>query len=116
VGAADTIPLRPGPDPAPPGPVEDLAATPAAGNRTATPPPAVEPLLLTADQAAALLGVSPATFYRMRSAGRTPAPLRLSPGCVRYSRETLVEWVRLGCPSRKEFEARQATATGRGRK
>jgi predicted DNA-binding transcriptional regulator AlpA len=88
-------------------------------DRTAARPPslaaAVAPLLLTARQAAALIAVSPATWFRMAAAGRTPAPVRLSPGCVRYSREILVEWIRQACPARKEFEARKA-AQGNGRR
>ena len=32
------------------------------------------------------------------------------------SRETLVEWIRLGCPPRKEFGARQTAGKANGRK
>jgi predicted DNA-binding transcriptional regulator AlpA len=73
---------------------------------------AVEPLLLNADQAAALCGVSSATWYRMSSAGRCPAPLRLSAGCVRWRVEELRDWIAVGCPSRREWEARRAAANG----
>jgi prophage regulatory protein len=74
----------------------------------------LSPLLLTARQAAALCGVSLATWHRMVSAGRCPAPLRLSPGCVRWRREDLAEWIRLGCPPRREWEAlRSAQPSGR---
>jgi excisionase family DNA binding protein len=75
----------------------------------------VEPLLLTADQAAELLGISPATLYRMRSAGKLPLPVRLG-GSVRWSRETLVEWIRMDCPPLKEFSARLAAKNASGRK
>jgi predicted DNA-binding transcriptional regulator AlpA len=72
------------------------------------PPIAAEPaLLLPAKQAAHLCGVSTATWHRMIAAGRVPAPLKLSPGCVRWSRETLLEWIRSGCKPRKEFESLQ---------
>ena len=84
----NTIPLRPTPEP--------------------DPTPAVEPLLLPADRAAALCGVSPATWYRMASAGRCPAPVRLSRGCVRWRAEELRDWIAAGCPSRREWEARRA--------
>ena len=102
--------LAPAPDntPAPSDPVRQEAERPA--------PSAVEALLLTADQAAALCGVSAATWYRMASGGRCPAPVRLSRGCVRWSRETLVEWIRMGCPPLKEFSARLAARNGNGRK
>ncbi len=111
-----TVRLAPIPDSsAPADPVEVLRDHPAAG-RAASLATVVGPLLLSANEAADLCRVSPATWYRMVSAGRTPAPLRLSPGCVRYSREQLVEWIRLGCISRKEFEARLAAKNAGGRK
>jgi excisionase family DNA binding protein len=93
-----------------------LAAVPGSDEGTPLADPIArvcEPLLLTADQAAELLGVSTASLYRMQARGRLPKPHRLSPGCVRYSRETLVEWVRMGCPPLKEFEARKAAGGGR---
>jgi predicted DNA-binding transcriptional regulator AlpA len=68
----------------------------------------LSPLLLAARQAAQLCGVSPATWWRWHAAGRCPAPLRLSPGCVRWRAEELRAWVRAGCPPRREWEARQA--------
>ena len=70
------------------------------------------PLLLSAPEAAALCSVSPATWHRWQSAGCCPAPVRPSPGCVRWRSEELREWVRAGCPSRAEFEARQKARTG----
>jgi predicted DNA-binding transcriptional regulator AlpA len=51
----------------------------------------------------------------MVSAGRCPAPLRLSRGCVRWRAGELAEWVAAGCPPRREFEARRA-AQGNGRR
>jgi prophage regulatory protein len=65
------------------------------------------PLLVDTDRAAELCGVSPATWFRLKAAGKTPAPVRLG-GKVLYRVEDLVTWVRLGCPGRKEFEARKA--------
>jgi predicted DNA-binding transcriptional regulator AlpA len=80
-------------------------------------PPAVaaESLLLTARQAAALCGVSLATWHRMASAGRCPAPLRLSAGCVRWRRDDLEGWVFAGCPSRTAWEAMRGAARANGR-
>src|SRR4051794_21709084 len=95
--SADTSPVRilPGTDPASPhaDPVADPRDRPEAG-RPASLAAAVElpPLLVDADAAARLLGVSIATWYRMASAGRTPAPVRLTRGCVRYRYAELVEW------------------------
>jgi predicted DNA-binding transcriptional regulator AlpA len=75
---------------------------------------AVEPLLLTAAQAAELCGLSLATWYRMASAGRCPAPVRLSRGCVRWRAEELRDWINAGCPDRRIWEA-QRRAKGGGR-
>ncbi len=62
------------------------------------------PLLCNARQAAALCGVSKATWHRMVSAGRTPASVRLS-GCVRWRVSELREWTEIGCPGREEWLA-----------
>lgn len=74
---------------------------------------AAEPLLVDAKQAAQLYGVSPATWHRMVSAGRTPAPVRPSPGSVRWRVADLHEHIALGCPGRKEFET-LTSGNGRG--
>ena len=50
-------------------------------------------LLIDAPAFAELLSVSPATLYRMLSAGKLPAPLRLSRGCVRWHRGTVESWL-----------------------
>jgi predicted DNA-binding transcriptional regulator AlpA len=108
--SAETIPIRPPtPDPAPAGPVEDLDG-PAAGQAAGA--AAVEPLLVPAPDAARLCGVSEATWYRLVSARRCPAPVRLTRGCVRWRAEELREWIAAGCPPRREWEARQG-APGR---
>jgi len=58
------------------------------------------PLLLSARESAALCGVSPATWWRWQAAGRLPAPVRPSPGTVRWIREDVVAWINDGCPPR----------------
>jgi predicted DNA-binding transcriptional regulator AlpA len=95
--------------------VHDSAAPPdAAAALSVEAGRSTSPLLLTARQAAAMCGVSLATWHRMVSAGRCPAPLRLSRGCVRWRAGELAEWVGVGCPPRREFEARRAAqANGR---
>jgi predicted DNA-binding transcriptional regulator AlpA len=67
---------------------------------------AVEPLLVDTGRAAAMCGVSEASWYRLKAAGKTPAPVRLG-GKVLYRLADLTLWVSLGCPPRKEFEARK---------
>jgi predicted DNA-binding transcriptional regulator AlpA len=89
----------PGTAPAPADPLAHLRDRPEA--------PTVEPLLLAAAAAARLCGVSEATWYRMAAAARTPAPIRLSRGCVRWRLDELREWIAGGCPARREWEARR---------
>jgi predicted DNA-binding transcriptional regulator AlpA len=105
--------LAPAPDTTPT--VEALRDQPTARRPTSLTAP-VEPLLLTADQAAALCGVSGATWYRMASAGRCPASVRLSRGCVRWRRDELTDWIAAGCPDRKTWEALKATGNANGRR
>jgi predicted DNA-binding transcriptional regulator AlpA len=72
----------------------------------------IEVLLVDTAQAATMIGVSVATWHRLRSAGKTPAPLHLA-GSVRYRLEDLKLWVSLGCCDRKSFEAHKVARNGR---
>lgn len=63
----------------------------------------VPPLMIDAKQAAALISVSPATWHRMVAAGKTPAPIKLSGGCVRWRTADLQSWIDAGCPDRKTW-------------
>lgn len=87
---ADVIPLR-------------RVETPAAPLATEA-----TPLLVSARQAAALLGVSLRTLRAMDSAGKIPAPVRLSPGCVRWRVVELRAWTEAGCPDRDTWHAMRA--------
>jgi predicted DNA-binding transcriptional regulator AlpA len=71
----------------------------------------VEPELLTARQAAALCSLSPASWHRLHSAGRCPAPVRLS-GSVRWRRAELLAWIAANCPPRREWAALRQSAGG----
>ena len=82
--------------------------TPPAEDRPAddnqpTPAPAVEPLLLSARDVAALLGVSLRTVRAMDSSGRIPEPIRLSPGCVRWRHAEVCDWAAAGAPDRQTW-------------
>jgi predicted DNA-binding transcriptional regulator AlpA len=103
----DTIPLRPDPAAADPG--EDLRDRPAAhaGADRPNPAPAAAPLLVPARAAAALYGVSLATWHRWHAGGRVPAPVRIG-ATVRWRREELAAHIAAGCPARREWEARRA--------
>lgn len=61
-------------------------------------------LLLTAADAAALLSVSKAHWYRMHNAGRIPLPVRLG-GAVRWRTDELRAWVAAGLPNRQRWES-----------
>lgn len=62
------------------------------------------PMLVGRVEAARLCGVSPASWDRLVSSGRTPAPLKLN-GRVLFRRHDLADWVALGLPDRASFEA-----------
>jgi predicted DNA-binding transcriptional regulator AlpA len=70
--------------------------------------------MVDAKDAAAMCGISSATWYRHKAAGKTPAPVKLG-GRVLYRVEDLTLWVALGCPDRKTFEARKAAGNANGR-
>jgi predicted DNA-binding transcriptional regulator AlpA len=84
---------------------DDELSTP----QRAAPPtvPPIETLLVDARQAAAACGIGRATWFRLKSRGMTPAPVKLA-GRVLYRAEELRHWVAMGCPDRKTFEARMA--------
>jgi hypothetical protein len=111
MSAEPTVRLDPVPDAAPTDPVEAPCAA-RAGGRPPIPAPAVEPLLVDTEQAAAACSIGRATWFRLKSRGMTPAPVKLA-GRVLYRVEDLRLWVSLGCPSRKEFEVRKAAESRR---
>ena len=57
----------------------------------------VEPLLMTADQVAALLQISARTVWRLRSSGKLPRPVEVG-GSVRWNCEQMRKWIAEGCP------------------
>ena len=56
------------------------------------------PLLIAAGEVARLLNVSKRTLWRLLSAGKVPAPVRLG-SAVRWRRDELEQWILQGCPS-----------------
>jgi predicted DNA-binding transcriptional regulator AlpA len=55
--------------------------------------------LLSADEAATFCGMSRASWDRLRSADKVPAPVRPGGGLIRWRRADLVQWIADGCPS-----------------
>ena len=92
-------------------PVPDPAPTAEAAERSA--PPAPEPLLVPAPEAARLCGVSEASWYRLKSAGKVPAPVRLS-SRVLWRGEELRRWCAAGCPDLRTWSALENASGRRG--
>ena len=76
---------------------------PADGNR-----PAVEPLLVSANDLAKLLRLSLRSIRGMDRAGKLPKPLRVG-GSVRWKLAEIRSWIDSGCPTREVWEARRAS-------
>jgi predicted DNA-binding transcriptional regulator AlpA len=68
-----------------------------------------EPLLIPDTVAAALAGVSRATWHRLRAAGRLPPAVHLG-RAVRWRRADVQLWIEWGCPDAREFAARFSAA------
>ena len=55
-------------------------------------------LLLRVSEVAQLLGISERSVWRMQSAGKLPAAVRLA-GSIRWRRVEIEAWVDAGCPA-----------------
>lgn len=64
---------------------------------------ALQPLAVSAEQAADLMTVDRATWYRWHSAGLVPSPAKIG-GTVRWSLAELSAWAAAGCPARDAWE------------
>lgn len=71
----------------------------ATGGRIAG-PDRVPAELLDVRSVARMLGCSPRHVYRLSDSGKMPLPLRLG-GLVRWSRQTILDWIANGCPSQQ---------------
>jgi hypothetical protein len=70
-------------------------------------PTETESLLIPDSAAAALIGISRAHFHRLRASGKLgPQAIRLGRK-VLYERESLVLWVKAGCPDAPTWRAMQ---------
>ena len=66
---------------------------------TATP----EPLLVRADQASALCGLSGSTWYQLKSSGQLPPSIKLGKARL-WPMDTLKIWISLQCPNHEKFQ------------
>ena len=69
----------------------------------------MESLLLSAEDAAALLGIGRTLLYSMHSSGRLgPLPVKLGRRAL-WNRREIVAWVAAGCPAREQWLRMNAT-------
>lgn len=73
-----------------------------------------QPLLVPACSAAIITGVAESTWWKLHSAGSTPAPIHLG-RATRWNREELRAWIEAGAPSRDRWEAIKQSRHGSGR-
>jgi predicted DNA-binding transcriptional regulator AlpA len=71
---------------------------------TPKPPPDSDQLALAPADAARLLGISRASFFKLHSAGKLPLPVYLTPRCPRWVKAELVAWLGAGAPDRQTWE------------
>jgi predicted DNA-binding transcriptional regulator AlpA len=63
----------------------------------------MNPLLISADESAQMLGIGRTLFYSMHSSGRLgPMPIKLGRRSL-WNRKEMEEWVGLGCPARRQW-------------
>lgn len=67
--------------------------------------------LLTVKRLERITGRDERSIWRDNDAGRLPAPVRICRS-VRWRKSDILRWIELGCPSRKEFEARKEAKDG----
>jgi len=63
-----------------------------------------QPILIGADELAAMLSLSTRTVRRHDSAGKIPRPLHVG-GAVRWAYQECCDWISHGCPDRSTWEA-----------
>ena len=71
-----------------------------------------ETILVSASDAARMCGVSRRTWFRLAASAKVPSCVRVG-SSPRWVRTTLESWIAMGCPSRREFEARMETENTR---
>ena len=62
--------------------------------------------LLSAEAVGKMLSLSRRQIFRLNSSGKIPAPIRIG-GAVRWSEQTIADWLAAGAPDRRTFEVRR---------
>lgn len=73
-------------------------------DRTTNAADPLTPQLIPDTAAAALAGVSRATWHRLRAAGKLPPPVKLGRSC-RWNRAEVLLWIDAGCPDARTWAA-----------
>ena len=69
-----------------------------------SPEPRIEPELLSIEQTCQLINIKRATFYKLKATGKfAPLPVNLCRK-VLYQRGEIQNWIRAGCPHRKQWQ------------
>ncbi len=68
--------------------------------------------LLTAEAVAKALSLSKRQIFRMRSAGLICSPVKVGAGAIRWRNSDIEQWIAMGCPDRKTFEAMKGVDNG----
>lgn len=61
-----------------------------------------EPLMLRAEQASALCGLSVSTWYQLKASGQLPPSIKLGKARL-WPMGTLKKWISLGCPKIEKY-------------
>ncbi|MGE0608309.1 MAG: helix-turn-helix transcriptional regulator [Pirellulales bacterium] len=67
-------------------------------------------LLVSADGLAQMLDLSVRTLWRLRSAGKIPAPMKLG-GSVRWRLADIHAWIAAGCPEHNGYSKKSRRAS-----
>lgn len=62
------------------------------------------PMLIDANEAARMCGMSRSAWYKLVSTGKAPRSMKLG-ALARWRRNELEDWVTAGCPPREKWDA-----------
>jgi len=74
----------------------------------------LSPLLIPDKVAARMVGISRASWHRLRAAGKLPAAVHLG-RAVRWRADELRDWIACGCPDGRTWAAMTAASARRAR-